>query len=94
MGGGEEPPMDELKNWMYEKIEINVAGNVLQSISPELSQNSKIEVSGNKVRDKSNQRIANGCVKAEGATATVEEGGEMGLSWDAMYQRDFMMVGS
>ena len=60
MGGGEEPPMDELKNWMYEKIEINVAGNVLQSISPELSQNSKIEVSGNKVRDKSNQRIANG----------------------------------
>jgi hypothetical protein len=37
MGGGEEPPMDELKNWMYEKIEI-VAGNVLQSTSPELSQ--------------------------------------------------------
>ena len=29
--------MDELKNWMYEKIEI-VAGNVLQSTSPELSQ--------------------------------------------------------
>jgi hypothetical protein len=38
MGGGEEPPMDELKNWMYEKIEINVAGNVLQSTSPDLSQ--------------------------------------------------------
>jgi hypothetical protein len=38
MGGGEEPPMDELKNWMYEKLDINVAGNVLQSTSPELSQ--------------------------------------------------------
>jgi hypothetical protein len=36
MGGGEEPPMDELKNWMYEKIEINVASNVLQSTSPEI----------------------------------------------------------
>jgi hypothetical protein len=38
MGGGEEPPMDELKNWMYEKIESNVASNVLQSTSPELLQ--------------------------------------------------------
>jgi hypothetical protein len=38
MGGGEEPSMDELKNWMYEKIEINVPSNVLQSTSPELSQ--------------------------------------------------------
>jgi hypothetical protein len=38
MGGGEEPPMDELKNWMYEKVEVNVAGNVLQSTPPELSQ--------------------------------------------------------
>ena len=38
VGGGEEPPMDELKNWMYEKIESNAADNVLQSTSPELSQ--------------------------------------------------------
>jgi len=38
MGGGDEPPMDELKNWMYEKVEANVAGNVLQSTPPELSQ--------------------------------------------------------
>jgi hypothetical protein len=38
MGGGEEPSMDELKNWMYEKIEINAAGNVLQNTPPELSQ--------------------------------------------------------
>jgi hypothetical protein len=38
MGGGDEPPMDELKNWMYEKVEVNVAGNVLQSTLPELSQ--------------------------------------------------------
>jgi hypothetical protein len=38
MGGGEEPPMDELKNWMYEKVEMNVTGNGLQSASPELSQ--------------------------------------------------------
>ena len=38
MGGGEEPPMDELKNWMYEKIEINVGSSVLQSTTPELSQ--------------------------------------------------------
>src|SRR5271156_2659210 len=38
MGGGDEPPMDELKNWMYEKVEVNVAGNVLQSSPPELSQ--------------------------------------------------------
>jgi hypothetical protein len=33
MGGGEEPPMDELKNWIYEKIEVNIASNVLQSTS-------------------------------------------------------------
>jgi hypothetical protein len=38
MGGGDEPPMDELKNWMYEKIEVNAADNVLQSTPPELSQ--------------------------------------------------------
>ena len=38
MRGGEEPPMEELKNWMYEKIETNVAGSVLESTSPELSQ--------------------------------------------------------
>jgi hypothetical protein len=38
MGGGEELPMDELKDWMYEKMEVNTAGNVLQSTSPELSQ--------------------------------------------------------
>jgi hypothetical protein len=38
MGGGEEPPMDELKNWMYEKVEVNVAGNSLPNASPELSQ--------------------------------------------------------
>jgi hypothetical protein len=38
MGGGDEPPIDELKNWMYEKVEVNVAGNVLQSSPPELSQ--------------------------------------------------------
>jgi hypothetical protein len=38
MGGGDEPPMDELKNWMYEKVEVNVAGNVPQSTHPELSQ--------------------------------------------------------
>jgi regulatory protein YycH of two-component signal transduction system YycFG len=30
--------MDELKNWMFEKIEVNVAGNVPQNTSPELSQ--------------------------------------------------------
>jgi hypothetical protein len=39
IAGGDEPPMDELKNWMYEKIEINIAGNVLQNTSPELSYN-------------------------------------------------------
>jgi hypothetical protein len=38
MGGGEEPPMNELKNWMYERMENNAAGNVLQSTSPRLSQ--------------------------------------------------------
>jgi hypothetical protein len=38
MGGGEKPPMEELKNWMYEQIEVNVGGNVLQSTPPELSQ--------------------------------------------------------
>ena len=38
MRGGEEPPMEELKNWMYEKIETNVAGSVLESTSLELSQ--------------------------------------------------------
>ena len=38
MGGGDEPPMDELKNWMYEQMELNAAGNDLQSTSPELSQ--------------------------------------------------------
>jgi hypothetical protein len=38
MGGGEEPPMDELMNWMYEKVEVNIADTVLQSAPPELSQ--------------------------------------------------------
>jgi hypothetical protein len=32
MGGGDEPPMDELKNWMYEQVETNVAGNVLHNV--------------------------------------------------------------
>ena len=35
MGGGEEPPMDELKNWMYEKVEVNVTG--MQGSAPEVS---------------------------------------------------------
>jgi hypothetical protein len=30
--------MDELKNWMYEKVEVNVADTVLQSAPPEISQ--------------------------------------------------------
>jgi len=38
MGGGDEPPMDELKNWMYEHTEVNGANNFLQSTPPELSQ--------------------------------------------------------
>jgi hypothetical protein len=38
MGGGDEPPMDELKNWMYEQMEVNIASNVLQSTPPDLSQ--------------------------------------------------------
>ena len=36
MGGGEEPPMDELKNWMYEQWEGSVAG--VQSNTAEVSQ--------------------------------------------------------
>jgi hypothetical protein len=35
MGGGDEPSMDELKNWMYE---VNGADTVPQSAPPELSQ--------------------------------------------------------
>ena len=38
MGGGEEPPMDELKNWMYERIQTSAADNVLQSTFPEPSR--------------------------------------------------------
>jgi hypothetical protein len=38
MGGGEKPPMDELKNWMYKKIVINAASNALQSASADLLQ--------------------------------------------------------
>ena len=38
MGGGDEPPMDELKNWMYEHMEVNVTSNVVHSTPPELSQ--------------------------------------------------------
>ena len=38
MGGGDGPPIDELKNWMYEQIEVNVASSGLQSTPPELSQ--------------------------------------------------------
>jgi len=30
--------MDELKNWMFERIEVNGADNVPQNTSPELSQ--------------------------------------------------------
>jgi hypothetical protein len=29
MGGGGYPPMEELKNWMYEELEVNVNGNVV-----------------------------------------------------------------
>lgn len=36
MGGGEDPPMDVLKNWMYEKWDCNEAS--MQSTEPELSQ--------------------------------------------------------
>jgi hypothetical protein len=36
MGGGEEPPMDQLKNWMYEEWDCNEAG--MQSTVPEHSQ--------------------------------------------------------
>jgi hypothetical protein len=36
MGGGEEPPMDVLKNWMYDKWDCNEAS--MQSAEPELSQ--------------------------------------------------------
>jgi hypothetical protein len=36
MGGGDEPPMDVLKNWMYETWDCNAAG--VQSIESELSQ--------------------------------------------------------
>lgn len=36
MGGGEEPPMDILKNWMYETWDRNAAG--VHSIEPELLQ--------------------------------------------------------
>ena len=35
MGGGEEPPMDELKNWMWEKVEVNVTG--MQGTAPEVT---------------------------------------------------------
>jgi hypothetical protein len=38
MGGGEEPPMEELKNWMFEQVEVNVAGNLPPSTAPQLSQ--------------------------------------------------------
>lgn len=36
MGGGEQPPMDVLKNWMYEKWDFNEAG--LQNTDSELTQ--------------------------------------------------------
>lgn len=35
MGGGEKPPMEELKNWMFEQWEINIGGDlVLQNAEP------------------------------------------------------------
>ena len=36
MGGGNWPPMEELKNWMYERFEVNVGGRVvIQEIFPD-----------------------------------------------------------
>jgi hypothetical protein len=72
MGDGEKPTMDGLKNWMSTKQRSVSQAALCKVPLPELSQNSRIEVSGNKVGDKSNQRIANALGRVEGATATVE----------------------
>ena len=32
-GGGNEPPVDELKNWMWEKVEVNATG--MKGVAPE-----------------------------------------------------------
>jgi hypothetical protein len=38
MGGGNYPPMEMLKNWMYEEVEMNMNGRVvIQNIAPDES---------------------------------------------------------